>query len=52
MILFIQFVEQFASRACESDGIDACGCPPCTARRILEYRDKVVGHQIAPITLQ
>lgn len=52
MILFIQFVEQFGKKCCERGlvitGV-SCKCPPCTARRILQYRNKLVGHQVSPV---
>lgn len=53
LILFIQFVEAFASRPCEADDMDRkvepCKCAPCVARRIMAYREQIVGTQISPI---
>lgn len=56
LILFIQFVEQFGKRPCESGYVlpysqEAleCKCPPCTANKILNYRTRLVGTQVAPV---
>lgn len=55
MILFIQFVEAYANRACEADDMDRvsepCKCGSCVARRLIAYREQVVGTQVAPIKI-
>lgn len=55
LLLFIQFVEQYSNRSCEIDDMDRmvekCKCGPCVARLLLDYRDKVVGVQVAPIKI-